>query len=104
MLSGSAPHSAGLPPASAEITALTGRLAAENNGWGYQRIQGELGHRVSASTIRRILKTLKIPPAPNRHTDTTWRKFLHTQATTMLAADFFLWTAQSPSTACTSCS
>ena len=32
---------------------------------------------------------LKIPPAPKRQTDTTWRKFLHTQATTMLAIGFF---------------
>jgi putative transposase len=30
-----------------------------------------------------------IPPAPKRHTDTTWRQFLHTQAATMLAAGFF---------------
>jgi putative transposase len=86
------PHRTGRPPVSAEVTALTERLATENNGWGYKRIQGELlkaGHRVSASTIRRILKALKIPPAPQRRTDITWRKFLHDQAATMLAVDFF---------------
>src|SRR6201994_1055167 len=86
------PHQKGRPAVSTEIAVLIGRLATENNGWGYQRIQGELlklGYRVSASTIRRVLKALKIPPAPQRRTDTTWRKFLHTQAATMLATDFF---------------
>ena len=86
------PHRTGWPPVSAEIAALIERLATENDGWGYKRIQGELlrlGRRVSASTIRRVLKALKIPPAPKRCSGTTWRKFLHTQAATMLATDFF---------------
>jgi putative transposase len=67
-------------------------MVREYQSWGYQRIRGELlkpGHRVGASTISRVLKRLRIPPAPVRYTDTTWRQFLRAQASTMVVCDFF---------------
>jgi hypothetical protein len=85
------PPKAGRPPVDANLAVLIEQMARENPRWGYKRIQGELlglGYRAGASTVRRVLKRLRIPPAPQRNS-TTWRQFLRTQASTMLACDFF---------------
>ena len=67
-------------------------------GWGYTRIVGELsklGHRVSRSTVRRILKERGIGPAPKRLAHMPWSKFLKAHWEAIAAADFFtveVWT------------
>jgi hypothetical protein len=79
------PHRGGRPPADPRTAALIEQMARENPGWGYKRIQGELfglGIRVGASTVRRILRRLRIPPAPQR-SRLIWRQFLRAQAATM---------------------
>jgi hypothetical protein len=53
------------PPVPDELVGLVARVARQNTRWGVVRIQGELrrlGHRVAASTIRKILRAHRIPP------------------------------------------
>jgi hypothetical protein len=64
------------------------RMARENDSWGYRRIQGELqkiGIEISVTSIRRIL-TVKPRPGPHRD---TWRQFMRTQASSIIACDLF---------------
>src|SRR5262249_50457166 len=60
-----------------QIVALVVRLARENPRWGYLRIVGEcrnLGVRVSATSVRRILRRHGLGPAPRRG-GPTWTQF-----------------------------
>ena len=81
----------GRPPVSAACVERLLRLARENPRWGYGKIEGELlklGHRVSRSAIKRLLREHGLPPAPERG-HSTWRAFLGRYRDSMVACDFF---------------
>jgi putative transposase len=81
----------GRPPLADESRDLVRRLAAENPTWGYGRIRGELlklGHEVSATAIRLVLRRHGVPPAPRR-AGPSWPTFLRADAGAVLACDFF---------------
>jgi hypothetical protein len=81
----------GRPATDAGVGARILRLARENPDWGYRRIQGELaglGARIAASTVWSIIQQAGIDPAPLRSSE-TWREFLRTQTSGIVACDFF---------------
>ena len=86
----------GRPGLMKRIAALIVRMARENSGWGYCRIQGELrklGHRVATSTIAKVLKDNGIKPAPDR--PSSWKTFLQAHWGEIAGMDFFtteVWT------------
>src|SRR5882757_4489279 len=66
---GSIRRGPGRPPVSAEIRALIVRMARDNRGWGYTRIQGALAnldHEVSRGAIATILREHGLESAPER--------------------------------------
>jgi putative transposase len=84
-------HRTGRPPLPAASRDLVRRLALDNPSWGYQRIRGELlklGHDISVTAIRVILRRHGVPPAPRR-AELSWRAFLRAHAGAVLACDFF---------------
>jgi putative transposase len=81
-----------------EVAAIVVRMAEENRGWGYRRIQGalnNLGHFLAHNTIANILKRNGIEPAPDRSRKTTWKEFLNRHWQQIVSSDFFtieVWT------------
>ncbi len=86
----------GRPRKSDQTEKLVIRLA-EDNGWGYRRIAGEmkkLGHKLCAGTVRNILIKNGLPPAPRRK-GMSWRRFIKSHLDVAWASDFFtegVWT------------
>jgi hypothetical protein len=81
----------GRPPLAPDARELVLRLARENPRWGYQRLRGELlklGHTISATSIRTVLRRDHVPPAPRR-AGLSWPAFLRAHAAGLVACDFF---------------
>ena len=67
----------GRPPTSPSLRRVIVRMAAENSGWGYRRITGELadmGRQIGAFTVWAILQHAGIDPSPQR-SGPTWTDF-----------------------------
>ena len=83
----------GRPPIDPELESWILRVARENPGLGYDKLEGELrklGFTVSATTIRTVLVSHGIPPAPERsRSGQSWQTFLNHYKEQFLACDFF---------------
>src|ERR1700730_1068198 len=90
----------GRPGVMRHLAELIVRIAQENRGWGYTRIQGalaNLNHKVGRGTIANVLKRNGIEPAPERRRRTPWPTFLKAHWKVLGASDFLtveVWTAK----------
>jgi putative transposase len=85
------PHRSGRPSVPGGTAQMVLRLAKENPTWGYRRIHGELatiGIRLAPSSVWAVLRRHGVDPSPGR-TGPSWSEFLHSQASAMLACEFF---------------
>ncbi|WP_197440362.1 hypothetical protein [Polystyrenella longa] len=67
------------------------RFAKENPTWGADRIQGALsnvGFHITDTTVRNVLKSNGIEPAPDRPTSMSWETFLKAHWEAIFAVDF----------------
>ena len=84
-------HRPGRPSIPTGTVAIIIRPARENPTWGYRRIQGELatmGVVLACSSAWSVLRHHGVDPSPMR-SGPTWAEFLTSQASSMLARDFF---------------
>jgi len=91
---------AGRPGIMRQISQLIVRMAEDNPGWGYTRIQGalaNLSHKVGRGTMANVLKRNGIEPSPERSNHTKWSTFLKAHWKVLSASDFFtveVWTGR----------
>jgi len=81
----------GRPGLDPEIQKLILQMAKSNPRWGCVRVRGELlklGHAVSATAIRNLLRRHRIGPAPLRSRQ-TWKAFLRAHASAIVLTDYF---------------
>jgi putative transposase len=90
----------GRPRISDYLRELIINMAKDNKHLGGKSLHGflkYLGHKVSPSTVNRILREHGIEPCPDRPERTTWNEYIKQQFDSLCAIDFFtkdIWTAR----------
>ena len=80
------------PTKASIIRDLVLKMAEENPDWGYSRIHGELkelGHKISKSTVRKVMLDHGLLHDPDHPKKTTWKTFLQSHFECISCCDFF---------------